>query len=250
MKSDYKNIDVVILCAGLGTRLRPLTDTIPKVMIPIADNLPLLEHTVLLLKGQGFEKFIFNLHYLPKVITDYFGDGSKFGVNIRYSMESDEILETAGAIKKMEPMIESDDFVFIYGDLLFTYDFRPLFNLHFDKHALVTLALKRSDAPENGELAEIDTVTQKIIKWHARPHGFKEYGDSLYLNSGLYVMSKKIFDYIPSNTAIKLDGQVIPKLIQEHKEVYGLITDEAILDVGTPEKYEFAKKWYAEKIKN
>jgi len=102
MKINYADIDVVILAAGLGTRLRPITDTVPKVMIPIAEGLPLLEHTLLLLKGQGFRKFIFNLFYLPEIITGHFGDGSKWGVSIRYSKEEGEILETAGAIKKIE----------------------------------------------------------------------------------------------------------------------------------------------------
>lgn len=248
MKINYEEIDVVILCAGLGTRLRPLTNTIPKVMIPIAENLPLLEHTVLLLKNQGFKKFIFNLFYLPEVITNYFGDGSRWGVDIRYSYEKGEVLETAGAIKKMEKMIESDDFILIYGDHLFTFDFRLLVNLHLEKHALATLVLKHSDSPQNGDLAEINNDTNQIIKWHPRPHNFKEFGNFLYLNTGLDVLSKKILKDIPPNRPVKLDIEIIPKLIQKGALIYGLPTDEQILDVGTPEKYEFAKNWYHKKI--
>src|SRR6185369_4075047 len=189
MRLNYKDIDVVILCAGLGTRLRPLTNAIPKVMIPIDENLPLLEHIVLLLKSQGFRKFIFNLHYLPEVITNHFGDGSRFGVNIRYSLESGEILGTGGGIKKMERMIESEDFILIYGDHLFIFDFRPLVDFHVEKRALATLLLKRSDIPQNGDLAEIDNPTKKITKWHPRPHPYTEYGDNLYLNTGLDILS-------------------------------------------------------------
>ena len=248
MKFNYGDIDVIILCAGLGTRLRPMMDTIPKVMVPIAPNLPLLEHTVLLLKSQGFEKFIFNLFYLPEVITNHFGDGSKFGVRIRYSRENGEILETAGAIKKMEKMIESEDFILIYGDHLFTFDFRPLVDFHIEKRALATLLLKRSDLPQNGDLAEIDNLTKKIKKWHSRPHPHTEFGDILYLNTGLDILSKKILEYIPPNRPIKLDIDILPKLTGEDVLIYGFPTDEEILDVGTPEKYEIAKKWYQQKI--
>ena len=89
-----------ILAAGLGTRLRSLGLDMPKVMVPIGGK-PLLEYHLELFKRQGIREFIVNLHYLPEKITDYFGDGSRFGVSITYSLEP-ELLGTAGAVKKME----------------------------------------------------------------------------------------------------------------------------------------------------
>lgn len=93
----------MILGAGLGTRLNSITNGLPKVMMPIADNLPLLERTIKLLKSQGFNQFVINLHYSPDKITSYFEDGSRFGVNISYSDETNFLLNTAGAIKKPPP---------------------------------------------------------------------------------------------------------------------------------------------------
>lgn len=242
---DQSKITVAILSAGLGTRLRPLTETIPKVMVPF-DDVPLLEHTILLLKGQGFRKFVVNLHYLPEIITEHFGDGKKLGVEIRYSDETDQLLETAGAIKKMEPLL-SDPFLLLYGDHVHFYDFQPLLNFHTSHKALATLALKRSDNPQNGEIAEVDPVSNRILVWHTRPHDIKEYSDAYYINSGLYVLSKEILNDIPINQPIKLDGEVLPLLIKTRQDIYGLPTDEHILDIGTLEKYQFAKEWYREK---
>jgi mannose-1-phosphate guanylyltransferase/mannose-1-phosphate guanylyltransferase/phosphomannomutase len=246
--SDYSKYKVFVLGAGLGTRLRPLTDAVPKVMVPIYKDRPLLEHEILLLKGQGFTDFIVNLHYLPEKITGYFGNGERFGVSIEYSDESEKLMETAGAIKKAGESL-SDDFIFIYGDELYFFDFKALIDAHERNKAFATIVLKRSDNPQAGEIAEIDPVTKKILKWSARPHDIHEFRENAYVNAGLYVFSKKILDFIPDNTPLRLDIQVLPELIARGEKIYGFPTDENILDIGTPEKYEFAKQWYLTKLK-
>lgn len=235
---------VFILGAGLGTRLRPITNTIPKVMVPIALNMPLLEHEIILLSKQGFRNFVINLHYLPDSIRNYFGDGKKWGVVIRYSDESDHLMGTAGAIKKAEHLL-SDDFIFIYGDHAFFFEFPPLLEFHEEKEALATVVLKRSDLPQNGDIAEVDAVTSRIMRWHHRPHDIYDFGDKYFLNSGLYVLSKRILEYIPAETVYQLDMDVLPPLIREGSyDIYAVVTNEDILDIGTPEKYEYAKQWY------
>ena len=119
-----------ILGAGLGTRLRPLTDTVPKVMIPIDDaGKPLLLHSVEWLRDRGITELVINVHHLPEVITSYFGDGKKFGVHIVYSDETGQLLETGGAFRKAEPFLQ-DDFLFMYGDELHFVDPRPLIEAH------------------------------------------------------------------------------------------------------------------------
>ncbi len=242
---DRSKITVALLSAGLGTRLRPITDTMPKVMVPF-EGVPLLEHTILLLRDQGFKKFVINLHYLSEIVVSHFGNGEKWGVEIVYSDETENLLETGGALKKMEPFL-SDTFLMLYGDHLHFYNFGEILDFHEKQKALATLVLKHSDIPANGEIAEVDPITRRITAWHKRPHGIEEYGDKYHLNSGLYVLSKKILDFIPTIEPVKLDGQILPSLIQERDDIYGFPTEENILDIGTPEKYKLAQDWYREK---
>jgi len=232
----------VILAAGLGTRLRPLTDTCPKPMLPI-NGKPLLEHIVVGLKAQGITDFIFNLHYLPEKITSYFGDGSRFGVSIRYVDETAGLSETAGALKKMEPML-NDNFLFLYGDELHAFDFRPLADFHIRNNALATVVLKRSDIPQNGDIGEVDPVTRRVVAWHARPHAITDYGARLHVGGGLYALSKKILKYVPAGRPVKLDGEVFPAAMAANEPVFGWTTDEEILDIGTVEKYRYAEEWH------
>lgn len=232
----------VILAAGIGKRLRPLTDTCPKPMLPI-NGKPLLERIILGLKAQGITDFVLNLHHFPEKITAYFGDGSRFGVSIKYSDESKDLLETAGALKKMEPMLH-DNFLFMYGDELHAFDFRPLANFHKANGALATVILKRSDIPQNGEIAEVDPITRRIVSWRTRPHAITEYGDRFHVNSGLYVLSKKITNYIAAGVPMKLDGEALPAAMASGELVFGWPTNEDILDIGTLEKYQYAEEWH------
>jgi mannose-1-phosphate guanylyltransferase / phosphomannomutase len=236
----------LILAAGMGTRLRPLTDRIPKAMAPVQDGLPLLEHLVRHLQSQGILDFVINLHYLPECIVSHFGDGQRFGVRIEYSDETGCLLDTAGAVRKAAPLL-GDEFLLVYGDQLHFFDFRPLVELHRQNGSLATLVLKRSDLPQNGDLAELDG-SGRITGWHARPHDRTEFTERLYLNSGLYVLSQEIVDYIPDGGPVSLDRQVLPGLIRQGHSVSGLAATDEILDIGTAEKYAHARQWFAQKM--
>jgi len=235
-----------ILCAGLGTLLRPLTEATPKVMLPISQNMPLLEHTIIWFREQGINSFVLNLHFHPEKITSYLGNGEKFGVEIVYSDETDKLMETGGAIKKAKHLLD-DQFFLFYGDQLQFFDFMPLAQFHSSMCPLVTIVLKHSEFPRDADLAEIDPVTNKIINWYARPHGIEDYRDNVFANTGIYALSKKIIDYIPEGEPAKLDGEIIPLLLRQNMPLYGFSTEEKILDIGSPEKYELAKKYYLEK---
>ena len=232
----------VILAAGLGTRLRPFTDSYPKPMLPI-NGKPLLERIIMALKAQGITEFIVNLYHLPEKITDYFGDGFRFGVSIKYSDESGGLLETAGALKKMEPMLH-DNFLLLYGDEVHAFDFRPLIDFHIKNKALATVILKRSDLPQNGEIGEVEPVTRRIVAWYTRPHSIMDYGDRLHVNGGLYALSKNILKYVPAGRPVKLDGEALPAAMTAGEPVFGWATDEEILDINTPEKYRYAEEWH------
>ena len=240
---SYKIKQAVILAAGLGTRLRPLTDTMPKPMLPIAGK-PLLEHTIVLLRGQGYKDFILNLHHFPEKITSYFGNGEKFGVRIRYSDETKILLDTAGALKKVQPFLD-EHFLFMYGDEFHQFNFQPVVDFHIRNDAMATLVLKRFDNPQNGEIVKIHPSTRRVVEWHARPHGIDNFNADLFLNSGLYVLSKKILKYIAHDCPVKLDKDVLPVALREGYPLFGWPTEENILDIGTAEKYRFAEELYA-----
>ena len=244
--SDPTRYKVFILAAGLGTRLRPLTESVPKVMMPIEGDRPILEHTIQLLKDQGFRRFVVNTHYLGEKIISYFKDGRGLGVEISYSHEPEVALDTAGALKHASHLL-SDDFLLLYGDELHFFDFAPALEFHEREKPIATVILKRSAYPQEGDVVEIDRTTSRVIGWRGRPHDVHAYGEKMFLNSGLYVLSKNILDYIPKGLPVKLDGEIFPKLIKDNARIYGYVTDDDILDIGTPENYERAKRWYREK---
>jgi histidinol-phosphate phosphatase family protein len=238
-----KPMKAFIAAAGLGTRLRPLTDRLPKAMAPIAPGLPLLEHHIRHLKSQGIREFVVNLHHLAECVTEYFGDGSRFGVRIEYSDEREGLLDTAGALRKAAAML-SDDFLLIYGDQLHFCDVAPLVRTYHETGASVALMVKRSDEPQNGDLVELDP-DRRVVRWHRRPHDHTAFTGSWYLNAGLYVMSRAIIDRIPPDRPVSLDGEILPALLADGQLICGLPAEDDILDIGTPEKYAHAQAWFA-----
>ena len=243
--STHQITQAVILAAGLGTRLRPLTDTCPKPMLPI-NGKPLLERLVLLLKGQGITNFIFNLHYFPEQIKSHFGDGSRFGISVKYSDETGELLDTAGALKKMEPILE-EEFLFMYGDQLHSFDFGPAMAAHRASGAAATVVLKRSKVPTDpttADIIEIDPATDRVVRCHPRPHVVTALSDTLMKSGGLYVLSKKILRDVPAGVPVRFDRDVIPQLVAQGDVILGLPTEQPILDIGTAEKYRIAQEWH------
>lgn len=232
----------VILCAGLGTRLRPYTDLIPKPMVPVAGK-PLLEHTVMSLKAQGCTDFIINLHYLHEKITTHFGDGSRFGVRMRYSDETEALMNTGGALKKMEPMLD-DTFLFMYGDELHRFDFAPVADFHAKSGAVATIVLGRGADPQDGDIARFDAGTKRIVEWHVRPHGITSLESDLFFNNGLYVLSKKITDYVTPDATEGFDRDVLPRAMAAGAPLFGWPTGDGIFDIGTPSHYLAGKEWY------
>jgi mannose-1-phosphate guanylyltransferase/phosphomannomutase len=138
-----KKITAIIVAGGQGTRLRPLTDTKPKPMVEVAGK-PILEHTLNLFKKHGVTDFIFALCYLPQVIIDYFGDGSRFGVSIKYTFEDpNQPLGTAGAILASQGEISST-FIVTYADVLRDLDVKGMINQHLQSGSVATLKTTQS----------------------------------------------------------------------------------------------------------
>ena len=149
----------VILVGGPGTRLQPLTYDTPKSMVPVL-NRPFMEHTLAYLKQFGIEDIILTLSYLPEVIRNYFGDGSKFGVRLTYCLEKDP-LGTAGAVKNAEPYLDNT-FIVLNGDIFTDLDIADMLACHRNKHAVATISLNWVDNP--CAFGVIETDSDKRVK--------------------------------------------------------------------------------------
>jgi len=222
----------VILCAGGGTRLRPLTINCPKPLLPIHGK-PLLEYHIELLKQHDIFHIAINLHYLPDMITDYFGSGENHGVHIHYSFE-DRLRGTAGALVPMRDYLD-ETFLVLYGDIYIELDITRMFRFHREKQAMATLAVHESSHPEDSDIVGMDEESQ-VLSVHHKP-GNTMYGN--LGNAGVYIMEPVVLNYIPKDK-IPADfiKDVFPGMITDEKAVYGYNTDDFMQDMGTYERYE------------
>jgi mannose-1-phosphate guanylyltransferase len=182
----------MVLAAGLGTRLRPITYAVPKPMVPVL-NRPLMEHTVRLLTRQGFGEAIANLHWFPEAIEGHFGDGSEFGLDLAYSRE-ERLLGTAGGVRNAAGFL-GDSFLVVAGDALTDIDLRAMREFHESHDGLVTMATKR--------VAETDQFGVVIAAEDGRIQGFQEKPDpaealSDLANTCIYMFRAEVFDHFPA----------------------------------------------------
>lgn len=232
-------MNAVILCGGMGKRLESVADGRPKGMIDIGDK-PILQHQVELLVKHGITDIILLVSYKADQIEAYFGDGTEFGAKIRYVHE-DVPLGTAGAVKAVEYLL-TDDFVVVYGDVMFDMDIIPVIQLHKINHSTATLVVHPNDHPHDSDLVELD-ADWKIIAIHPKPHAAGEYYQNM-VSAGVYVLNKRALTYIPAGS--KLDfGQDIFKIMSLTEPMYGFKTTDYLKDMGTPERLEQVRADYS-----
>ncbi len=230
----------IILSAGLGTRLRSVTgDSIPKVMVPIGGK-PLLEHHIEQFKKFGVNEFFINLFYLPEAITDYFGDGSKWGVKITYVKEEPEIRGTAGGMKNFDGMVHGNFFL-IYGDMFSRLDYGKMAE-EFERRPghIGMMLIGESNHPHDSDLVLVDDQFN-FKKLFLKPHGDVPETNMTFLAA--YVFSDKIMNYIPANTYYEVDHQLIPDILAKGEKFSGYISNDYILDIGTPERYKEVEEY-------
>jgi mannose-1-phosphate guanylyltransferase len=193
----------MVLAAGLGTRLRPLTYEITKPMVPVLDR-PVMEHIVELLEKHGFDEVIANLHYFPETISDYFGE------RISYRVE-EELLGTAGGVRACADFFGEDDFLVISGDALTDIDLGALAQRHRDSGGIATLAVKKvSDTREYGVV--LHDREGRITGFQEKPSPEEALSD--LGNCGIYVFSPRIFDYFPHSPFVDWAQDVFPVLLE------------------------------------
>ena len=220
----------VILAAGKGERLGELTRNIPKPMIRIRGN-PILEKVILLCKQAGIDEILVNLYHLPEVITEYFKDGSEFGVKISYYLEK-EILGTAGAVVPMMQELGESPFFVLYGDNFLEIDLESVIEFHREKQSDFTIVThKREDVTNSGvvvlnnEMAVTDFVEKPKAK----------IPDSKWVNAGIYLISSIniIKPIIKPNDDFGRD--VIPILLDSNHSLFGYKMKQQVWAVDTPQ---------------
>ncbi len=226
----------LILAAGEGTRLRPLTLTCPKPMLPV-DGTPLLVYIFRWLRGQGISEVAINLHYLPQVVTGYLGDGSRFGVVITYSPE-DPILGSAGAAKKLEEYFDST-FLVVYGDMLVDVDLAPLVDLHRRSGAELTAGLMPTDDPASKGIVHLD-AGGRVERFVEKPKPGEIEGN--LASAGIYLVEPSVLRRVPAGSYYDFGHDLVPQLLSEGSPVFGRLLEGYLLDIGTPESYQTAQR--------
>jgi mannose-1-phosphate guanylyltransferase len=225
----------MILAAGEGTRLRPLTEHCPKPMLPVGGR-PLLEYLLKLLRSHGVREVAINLHHRPEVVRDQFGDGSGLGMKIVYSHER-ELLGTAGALKRMASFLD-DTFFVLCGDLLTDADVTSLAEFHRWRCAVATTALHRVEDP--GRVGLVDAAADgRILRFEEKPPRGRRFTNLAC--AGIYVFEPSALAEIPEGRPSDLGHDLLPCLIAKGLPVYGLEGVGQVLDVGSPERYALAQ---------
>ncbi|MCD6164536.1 MAG: nucleotidyltransferase family protein [Candidatus Odinarchaeota archaeon] len=228
----------VVLCGGEGKRLRPLTYYFQKVMIPVGGKQkPLLEYVVRLLGYHGIKDVVLLVNYKAEQIKNYFDDGKRFGVSIKYVMDDPSLRGTGGAILNAfrQGAIGADDtFVVYYGDILSNIDLSDMLRFHREKGSVATLGLAKRFTVRVG-VADLDD--------DGRVKGFVEKPElEKPVNIGILVLEGSVFNLLnelsQERNDIDLSGDVIPALIKRGQPVYGYVTDSFWYDVGSTERYE------------
>jgi NDP-sugar pyrophosphorylase family protein len=227
----------MILAAGLGTRLRPLTDKVPKPLLPVA-GLPLIAWNLLLLRQHGITEVIVNLHHLGEVIERELGDGSQFGLRLTYSREP-VILGTGGGIKQAEPFFGEEPFLVLNGDTLLDLDLKLVARFHRDEGALATLVLREDPDVDRWGAVEMDGHRRvRSIAGRGRTAD----GPALRrMFAGVHVMHPRLLRDVPRGRASSIIDAYVAAI--EHGEaILGYDMQGYWSDVGTPERYAQAQR--------
>jgi len=224
-----------IMAAGLGTRLYPLTGLTSKPMVPIL-NRPVMEHLLNLLRRHGIREAAANLHYHPDKIRTYFGDGSAFGVDLRYNLER-ELLGTAGGASAFREFLGGGTFVVVSGDGLTDIDLTAFVAAHRRNRGVASLAVKRVDDPSLYGIVVHD-ASGRITGFQEKPAAADALSD--LCNCGIYAFEPAIFDHVPADDFVDWARDVFPALLAADVPFYCWPLESYWNDVGNIEQYRLS----------
>ena len=219
--------DAVILVGGMGTRLRPLTQSAPKPMLPTA-GVPFLTHLISRISDAGVTHVILGTSYRPEVFEQYFGDGSAFGVELDYVVEN-EPLGTAGGIRNVAPALRAETVMIFNGDVLSGVDLSELLATHARTEADVTLYLTKVADPRAFGCVPTDTTGRVTAFLEKDPNPVTD-----QINAGAYIFRRSVVDSIPVGRAVSVERETFPGLLAEGALVCGHVDSAYWRDLGTP----------------
>jgi mannose-1-phosphate guanylyltransferase / phosphomannomutase len=220
------------MAGGEGTRLRPMTATQPKPLLPVV-NQPIMEHVLRLLKRHGFCETVVTVQFLASLVRNYFGDGQEVGMSLQYATE-DMPLGTAGSVKNAEDALRDGPFLVISGDALTDIDLSEMVRFHRENGALVTVGLTRVPNPLEFGIIIVDD-DGRIQRFLEKPTWGQVFSDTV--NTGIYVMEPEVLAEVPIGEMVDWSGDVFPRLLKQGAPLFGWIADGYWEDVGTHESY-------------
>jgi len=225
----------MLLAAGRGTRLRPLTDGIPKAMIRIGGK-PLLEHTIEHLAGLGIRELVINLYHRPELVQGHFGDGRRWGVRIHYSIER-ELLGTAGGVKEVQDLLGDGPFVVWYADNLSRCHVHRMYQFHRRRRALITVALYHRKDPTASGIVGVDR-NGRIERFLEKPRLDQIF--SHRVSAGILIVEPAVLDIIPAQPGVDFGRDVLPLLLVRGERLFGypLSDSEGLWWIDTPADLE------------
>ncbi|MBP5972702.1 NDP-sugar synthase [Brasilonema sp. CT11] len=249
----------MILAAGKGTRVRPITYTTPKPMMPILQK-PVMEFLLELLRKHGFDQIMVNVSHLAEEIESYFRDGQRFGVQIAYSFEGrivegslvGEAVGSAGGMRKIQDFYPffDDTFVVLCGDALIDLDLTAAVKLHKSKGSLATIIMKSVPKEEVSSYGVVVTNEDGRVKAFQEKPKVEE-ALSTNINTGIYIFEPEVFNYIPSGVEYDIGSQLFPKLVEIGAPFYAIPMDFEWVDIGkVPDYWRAIRGVLSGQIKN
>ncbi len=221
----------MILAAGFGTRLRPITDKIPKALLPVA-GIPQIRYVLDQLYGAGVREVIINLHHLADRVCETLGERYRDEIPIKYSFEP-QILGTGGGLKKVEKFFDDDPFILINSDTLIEVDLQEAIRYHLTKKAIATMVIRAWNPREGFGGVEVDNDSRirRVLK-RGRGKNLKT-----VTFTGVHILSREIFPYISSRGYSNINTDCYGSMLEAGKLVYGFLTDGYWRDIGSPDSY-------------
>ena len=219
--------DAVILVGGKGTRLRPLTNSIPKPMLPVA-GAPFLEHLLARIKAAGMTHVVLGTSFKAEVFEEHFGDGSHLGLEIEYVVE-EEPLGTGGGIRNVLDHLRYDRAMVFNGDVLGGTDLNAVLKTHVEQEADVTLHLLRVSDPRAFGCVPTDAdgrVSAFLEKTEDPPTD--------QINAGSYVFNRSVIEKIPAGRPVSVEREIFPGLLESGARVFGHVDQSYWRDMGAP----------------